>query len=80
MSKIMTFSKFVSDAGKADMIMNEYGYDALVKVTDIHGDSVKCYLNGTGSTPDDELLLTVTPKGAAMSEHFFMSDIASVEG
>ena len=75
-----TFNKFVSAQGRADMVMENHGWD-LVKLTDVYGDVHTCYIRSTSMTPDDEPLVVIEPKPATKDGlgYMFASDIVQVE-
>lgn len=76
MNTLMTFSRFVSAAGKASMIANDFAGD-MVTVTEYDGSVHRCTVLGTSETPDGDPLLKVVDKHG-MPGHFFAETIASV--
>jgi hypothetical protein len=78
--KITTFNKFVSERGKAEMVLENHCGD-LVLLTDCHGTTHKCWIVTTSTTPDDEPLVVIDPVPAEKNGrgYVFASDIVSVE-
>lgn len=81
MTRIVTWSKFVSSSSKANEIDEDYRGDTVTLTLD-GGDTMKCEIVGTSETPDNEPLVLV--RTLPLSEdgvgHVFACDIVQVEG
>lgn len=80
MSTIACYNKFVSDAGKAEMIWEGFCDADKVRVTLYGGEEYDgALVAGAKHDPDGSLMIPFYQRKTGEMSHIYLSDIASVE-